>query len=291
MCILCDSMKSPRYLFKTAALLLILLPIAAHAQSTASNKPMTAAELQQIVPGLTPAEAQTLAKTGNVTSDYSGSIQARLAPPFAGKDAMIKDLASTDASVGIELLFQAPIPAKFRDRNDFWLQIYNIMRSISTLKGIEYYSDDRNAMRTFYYDAYVIPSPTEENTRLPDPLVTSIPAESSIYSYHKDSTFGDYAMKINYSAGPDPANPTYVRMSMTNETRMTYSIFPIVQPRHMQMDLVAIPRGDTMFFYGNFVVNTLTLFGLRDRVDTSFINRVKALYAWFSSEVKAHTPQ
>jgi len=291
MCILCDSMKSPRYLFKTAALLLILLPIAAHAQSTTSNAPMTAAELEQIVPGLTAAEAQTLATTGNVTSDYSGSIQARLAPSFAGKSAMIESLASTNATVGIELLFQAPIPPKFRARTDFWLQIYNIMRSISTLKGIEYYSDDRNAMRTFYYDAYVIPNPTFVNDRLPDPLVTSIPAESSIYSYHKDSTFGDYAMKITYTSDPGSGNPTFVRMAMTNETQMTYSIFPIVQPRHMQMDLVAIPRGNTMFFYGNFVVNTLTLFGLRDRVDSSFINRVKALYTWFSSEVKAHTPQ
>jgi len=261
----------------------------ASAQS-ASSQPVTAERLRQLVPGLTEAESQQLAKTGEVTADYSGSIKARIAPPFAGKEAMIRELQKTDATVGIELLFQAPIPKKYRERSDFWLETYNIMRSISTLKGIKYYSADRNMMRTFYYDAYAVPSPEKKYTRLPDPLVTSIPAKSHIYTYHKDSSFGNYVMSVNYTAGPEPQHPKYIRMALTNATEMYYSVFPIVAPWKLQIDLVAIPEGDTMLFYGNFVANTFTIFGLRDSIDVSFTNRVKALYNWFMREIQTHTP-
>ena len=252
---------------------------------------MTVDRLRALIPGLTQDEADQVINNGFVTADYSGSIQARIAPPFAGKDRMIRDLAKTDATVGIELLFQAPIPPKFRERNDFWLEIYNIMRSISTLKGIEYYSADRNIMRTFYYDAYAIPSPHKEHTRLPDPLVASIPAESHIYTYHKDSSFGNYVMSIDYTVGPNTEHPKYARMSMSNATTMYYSIIPIERPHKLQIDLVVVPEGDTMLFYGNFVANTMTLFGLRDSVDVSFTTRVEALYHWFMSEVRKNTPQ
>ncbi|HUX13040.1 MAG TPA: DUF6675 family protein [Spirochaetia bacterium] len=251
---------------------------------------MNADRLMQLVPGLTQSEAVTLAQTGAVTADYSGAISARIAPPFAGKDAMLKELNKTEATVGIELLFQAPIPKGYRDRKDFWLETYNIMRSISTLKGIKYYSADRNIMRTFYYDAYAVPSPEQEKTRLPDPVVSTIPASSHIFTYHKDSSFGNYVMSIDYTAGPDPQNPQYARMAMSNATTMYYSIIPIERPYKLQIDLVVVPVGDTMLFYGNFVANTLTLFGLRDSVDVSFTNRVKALYAWFMDEIRLNTP-
>jgi hypothetical protein len=251
--------------------------------------PMTVERIRSLIPGLTQSEAEQLMQKGVVTSDYSKSIQARIAPPFAGKQEMIKELGKTDATVGIELLFQAPIPVKFRERDDFWLEIYNIMRSISTLKGIKYYSADRDEMRTFYYDAYVVPSPEKKNVRLPDPLVGSIPASSHIYTYHKDSSFGDYVMSINYTAGPDPQHPKYARMAMSNATTMHYSIIPIEQPYKLQIDLVVVPVGDTMLFYGNFVANAYTIFGLRDSIDVSFTNRVKALYNWFMAEVTLHS--
>lgn len=259
-------------------------------RNVVDTAPMTVAKIRSLVPGLTQSEAEKLMQNGVITTDYSKSIQARIAPPFAGKQEMIKELAKTDATVGIELLFQAPIPVKFRERDDFWLEIYNIMRSISTLKGIKYYSADRNEMRTFYYDAYVVPSPDKKNTRLPDPLVGAIPAQSHLYSFHKDSSFGDYVMSINYTAGPDPQHPKYARMAMSNATTMHYSIIPIEQPYKLQIDLVVVPVGDTMLFYGNFVANAYTIFGLRDSIDVSFTNRVKALYNWFMGEVQKNTP-
>ncbi len=244
------------------------------------------ADLRRLVPGLTPQEAAQLAKTGEVISDYSGKIETRIAPPFSGVDAMVKDLEQTQGNVGLELLFTAQLPPGFRDRSDFWLKTYNAMRSVSTLKGIKYYSADRNQMRIFYYDAYAIPSPDKRNIRLPDPLVTSIPEKSHIYTFHKDSSFGNYVMDVNYDVGPTAADPKYIRMSLTNATTMFYTIVPIAAPKHLQIDLVVVPEGNTLLFYSNFIANSPSVFGLRKCIDESFSNRIKALFNWFYTELK-----
>lgn len=271
-----------------------ILAAQVYAQSTGSaNEPpsvpkaeLTAAQLQQYVPGLKEGEARRLAATGEILSDYSDAISTRLAPPFAGRDEMVNDLKQTDASVGLELLFTARLPGGFRQRPDFWLTVYNVMRSVSTLKGIEYFSADRNEMRTFYYDAYAIASPDSRNTPIPDPTVTSIPADSHIFTFHRDSSFGNYVMDVHYQVGPTVSNPDYIRMSLTNVTTMHYTVIPVAQPRHLQIDLIVVPKGDSLLFYSNFIANAPSIFGLRDKIDVSFSNRIKALFTWFTSELQ-----
>lgn len=283
------------YYFRFAlwAVLIVVPALAATAQATDSGAPngdpalsdVSVSQLQQYVPGITPAEARRLINGGEIMTDYSGGIDTRIAPTFSGRDAMVKDLQQTEANVGIELLFARQLPNGFRDRKDFWLTLYNIMRSVSTLKGIEYYSADRHRMRIFYYDAYAIASPDQRNTPLPDPVVSTLPTESHIYTYHKDSSFGNYVMDVGYDVGPTTDEPEYIRMSLTNVTTMFYTVVPVAQPRHLQLDLVVVPEGNTLLFYSNFIANAPNIFGLRDQIDISFSNRIKALFKWFTGEI------
>lgn len=244
-----------------------------------------ASELSTYVPGLTPKEAAALSADGMIESDYSGAIDTRLAPTFSGHDAMVQDLKQTDANVGIELLFQTRVPAALSGQSSLFLKMFNVMRSVSTLKGIEYYSADRHRMRTFYYDAYAIASPDKTGTPIPDPTVPSLPANSHIYTYHKDSSFGNYVMEVSYEVGPSTDNPDYIRMTLTNVTTMFYTIVPIAQPRHLQLDMVVVPKGNTLLFYSNFIANAPNIFGLRDQIDISFKNRIVALFDWFVKQL------
>jgi hypothetical protein len=184
-----------------------------------------------------------------------------------------------EPTIGVELLllFDPGIPNMLAEmqESDYHLRIYNVLRSISTLKGIEYYSASRQRMRTFFYDAYVIDSPDNRETRN-DPLVSSIPSNSTVYTYMKDSSLGNYVAQIRYHYHYD-----YFSMSIRNHTLLRRLIFPMVQPEKLNMFVLIVPQGSRLLFYGLSYVNASNIFGIADKKTASFYNRLLALFNWF----------
>ena len=70
------------------------------------------------------------------------------------------------------------------------LRIYNILLSMSTMKGTQYYSASRERMRTLFAESYVVDGPNRQN-RLPDPVVQEIPPTSKLTVLQEDLTFGE----------------------------------------------------------------------------------------------------
>ena len=117
-----------------------------------------------------------------------------LIPEIDAKERIINEIKEIDQTIGVEILLL------FKTNNDFFndpsgrdngnlVTLYNILQSISSLKGIEYYSASRERMRIFYHDAYVIDSP-EKKVKRDDPVMYNIPGESVLFAYFKDSSFG-----------------------------------------------------------------------------------------------------
>jgi len=259
-------------------------PAALFAQSNDSAQ--TLARITDFVPGLTANEAQKLASDGNVETTYEKKIETRLAPDFAGVTTIRNDLSKIKLVYGIEALYRVPIPESIRSNPDSWKILYNISRSISTLKGIQYYSASRQRMRIFYLKSYAISDPNSRKA-LADPRVSSIPDQSTIYAFQEDSSFGSYVMKVDYTVGPDSYDPNYLLMSLTNLTTMYYSIIPIIDPRSFQMHLSIVPHGDMLYIYGNSGVDTFTIGFLKDHINKSFTNRLKAISDWYVAQMKA----
>jgi hypothetical protein len=161
------------------------------------------------------------------------------------------------------------------------LQIYNILRSMSTMKGIQYYSASRERMRTLFAESYVVDGPAAEN-RLPDPVVQEIPAYSRLYAYQEDLTFGEniYSTEFHYSGD-------YFLLDTTNLTTMHYYFFPMVRPENSITLILLIPAGEQLLFYGATGAHTLRLLGLARSREDSFYNRLKAIYGWFSERMDA----
>lgn len=189
-----------------------------------------------------------------------------------------------DFSVGVETVYLIPWE-EISDsitglgKGDFSLKIYNILRSVSTLEGIEYYSASRERMRTLFAECWAIRGP-ENPERIPDPLVGSIPRRDSIFIHQKDLTFGKNISRIDFQN-----SDSNMRMGIVNLTTMTYMLFPIVGKENMSMQILVVPSREGILFYGLNTVKVLDLPIFYKKMESSFTNRMIALFHWFRGEL------
>jgi hypothetical protein len=189
-----------------------------------------------------------------------------------------------DPTLGVELLLLYSPPFYnthiYNDESLYHLSIYNILRSVSTLKGIQYYSASRKRMRVFFHDAYAIESPQKQK-RLEDPLVDEIPINETFYAFISDSSLGDYVAEAYYHYHYD-----YFALKLENLTTLWRFIFRLVEPRKLSMFVLLVPHEDSILFYGLTYINSPNPFGIIDAKTASFYNRLKALFNWFSGSME-----
>ena len=235
--------------------------------------------LRNIFPSLTRAERALLRDAGELTNFYSGAPNLRYRPNIAIWDELETRLGEGEPAVGIEVLFLYSLPDGWSQRPDAELTIYNTLRSVSTMQGILYFSASRGRMRTFYRRSYAIDDP-DRRRRVADPLVTTIPDHERIYILQEDLSFGENIYSVDYRH----QDGVFVA-EMVNLTTMHYAIFPVVQPRGVDILLTIIPTDEGILFYGTSGVEVLTLLGLEERARASFTNRIRALYNWFREQI------
>ena len=206
-----------------------------------------------------------------------------LFPNVPLKARVSSQVVATKPTIGVELLTLYKPRARDKGADEMGsmsetqhhLAIYNILRSTSTLKGIEYYSASRKRMRTYFHDAYTIASP-EDRTKIADQLVTSIPQNDTGYAWLSDSSLGQYAAAVEYHYHYD-----YFAMSISNVTTVWQFIIPLAQPGGLNMLVLIVPCDEEFLLYGLVFVDTPDAFGLAQAKIASFYNRLKALFAWF----------
>ena len=185
--------------------------------------------------------------------------------------------------IGIEISLASPVTEEaFTEEGR--LQIYNILRSVSTMERLEYYSASDEEMQVFYHESYVVEGP-DGDTRVPDPVVDAIPAESEIWAFQRDGSFGRNVQHLQYTAREDA-----FLVSIENETTMVYTIVPLVRPGNLRTFLLVRPTPEQgeLTFYGNLAVRVPAMFGMQERARSSFYNRIVALHDWFSEELRTH---
>lgn len=256
----------------TALLLATVQVVPAQADSSKTD---LSDRLQALLPQLTLAEIGELTRTGELALPYGlepdSDVSVRLAPAFAS--GIESDLRAIDPKIGVEVLFLVDAPPGV---NGVDAQLMTTLHSVSTMEGIEYYSASRERMRTLFHESYVIAGP-DDRTRRPDPVVETVPQSDLIHIFQRDSSFGRNVLELTYTAD-DGA----VRLRMRNLTRMLYQgIVPAVGPQELGLNLVVVPIGERVLFYGNSAARPISLLGMEARVQRSFYNRLVALYRWF----------
>lgn len=155
--------------------------------------------------------------------------------------------------------------------------ISEILRSVSRLEGLEYYSNSRNKMRTLYRKSYVVES-EENRIRQDDPREGSADG-LSIVVVQEDLTFGEYAYQYRYRQTGDT-----VAFFSTNIDSLFYGIFRIIRSGNLRIALVVHDLGDYLLVYNLTRADFLAVPGMEKKLNASFSSRADAVYTWFIDE-------
>jgi hypothetical protein len=153
--------------------------------------------------------------------------------------------------------------------------LFNQLLAISTLAGIQYYSESRKAMRIFYESSTVIDDPAKKKPQ-PDPAFTACPDSLTLYARQRDLTFGDNIYRFEYHTGAD-----IIFFTQENLSSMNYSIIPAIGKNKFRTVMAVIDAGDSLLIYSAAMAKAASLPGMGDRIGASFTNRVKAILKWF----------
>ncbi|MDR2923943.1 MAG: hypothetical protein LBU85_11470 [Treponema sp.] len=154
--------------------------------------------------------------------------------------------------------------------------LINQLLALSTLAGIQYYSESRKAMRIFYESSTVIEDPVKKKP-LPDPSFAVCPESLELYARQKDLTFGDNIYRFEYRTGPD-----IILFSQENISSMNAGIIPAIGRNKFRTVMAVIDTGDSLLIYAAAMAKAASLPGMGDRIGASFSNRVKAILKWFT---------
>lgn len=152
-----------------------------------------------------------------------------------------------------------------------------ILRSLSRLEGLEYYSNSRETMRTLYKHSYVVAS-EKNRTRIADPVAG--PADGlSVVAVQEDLTFGEYAYRYDYRQSSDTA-----AFFSTNIDSLKYGFIRIIKPGNLRIALLVHDLGDYILVYNLTRAEFLAVPGMEKKLNASFSSRADAVYGWFVNE-------
>ena len=144
-----------------------------------------------------------------------------------------------------------------------------LVTDVPSYAGIPYFSERKQKYYDLYTWAKIISSSQEGNTLVMEALFEMKP-------------FGEVTMRIESETGED-----FFWYESTNLTLMRYyDKFDCVKPENMKSLIVVFKNDDKWILYGAGAVKAPSIFFLRDRVDTSFMNRIKAFCAYFFAKME-----
>ena len=266
-----------RYLPTTAMAVLAL--------SLFSLSPGAALSLDDALPSMSASDRASLINEGELLRFHPDGVSPGLLPNTELTADVVRRIVAGDLNIGIEGLFFTPtdnLPSSYStmDSAERKLVLYNILQSVSTLEGLEYYSASRGEMRLLFEESWVIADPDDKEP-LPDRLAVSVPARESIFIHQKDKSFGSNESVMTFRAASD-----VFATDIINLTPMRYKgIIKVVDPENMQVHLIVVPVDEGLLLYGTMSAQTRNVKAFLDRARNSFTNRVVALTGWYKDRL------
>lgn len=158
-------------------------------------------------------------------------------------------------------------------------KLSNILCSVSSLKGLQYYSPSRKKMRLLYKDSYVVKKIETKGritySRLEDPI-DKVFDGLSLLVFQEDLTFGKNIYEFKYFL-----DDSGVSVIVSNTEPIYYSIFKALEAKDLNSMLVAYNVGDYLLLYTATRAKFKKIIGLETKVKNSFMARLDAMGKWF----------
>ncbi len=201
----------------------------------------------------------------------------RLVPAVDTASGFAAEVQESKATVGVEMLRIYSCPNQRFDDSQGRLSLLNAFASVSTLKGITYWSVRRKKEHVLFTDSYAVESPRNP-VKIPDPTFEELPGEYSLYSSQEDSSFGKHVYLTTFTNAPD-----HLWVKTLNLSSFSYLFFTIVPEKGFVSYSLLIPTETELLFYGVSLMRSS--FGdARARVD-SLMNRVIAVSNWLGTRL------
>jgi len=237
------------------------------------------ASLEDLVGSERAAVLRSAADVELITEVQQKAHIPRLLPRHRELELFITETqASLDPNLLVETisLYRKPNAAKWDEAVQ--TRLLNQLAALSTLSGIQYYSESRKTTRTFYETSRVIDNPTDK-TPLSDPVFNALPESFELYARQKDLTFGDNIYRYHYRTGAD-----FIVFLQENLTVMNSGIIPALGKNKLRSLIAVIDTGDSLLVYAVAMAKTVAFPGIGDRIGVSFVNRAKAILKWFNGQ-------
>ena len=211
------------------------------------------------------------------------NVELTLTPdtPFAKKGAECWNSSSVPnmVSENLFLVSKEELKAKSSDPEnaDFSMEnVSKIVRSISRMKGMQYFSNGDQKWETLYHQAYVCGSVEEKDKPLPDVLEGSADG-LKIHAFLEDNSFGKSVYSVEYSQSGQE-----VSFILTNAESWTYAFIKALNPGNVKISMDVIDNGDSYIVYMVLFAKHKTVPLLGDRIQKSLANRIDAIFNWFT---------
>jgi hypothetical protein len=212
----------------------------------------------------------------------------RLMPQNAELRQLVnRAITSVRPNMMVEILYLYRKPARYHTSAESWdntqrTGIFNQMLAISTLQGVQYYSSSRDQMRVFYEYSRVVDGPSSRNPR-PDPVYSQVPANLTLYTRQRDSTFGENVYRYEYITTRDT-----IFFTQENLTSLAYGIIPVIGRGNLRSVMAFYDCGDSLLIYAISLTNAFSVPGVSERISNSLSNRAEAILNWFVSRLNNH---
>ncbi len=154
-------------------------------------------------------------------------------------------------------------------------EISVILRNLSKMTGIQYYSTSREIWETLYTDVYTVNNPVEK-IKIEDPVNKGIENLVS-YVYQKDRSLSGTVYEFSYFKNE---NEVSFRGINTEDIMYKSFIFPIVRPENLVLTLIATDVGDSLVFYVLVQADVPKIPFVSERLARSFSSRADAIFKW-----------
>ncbi|MCR5724463.1 MAG: hypothetical protein K6G80_05180 [Treponema sp.] len=177
---------------------------------------------------------------------------------------IIKTMKDLNPNYTAEIIQVRP----YKGNEDLLSVIKSSLLNISDYTGIPYWSVRVQKWYELYDSATITKQETSGN-------------ETTVLADLEMSPFGIIHATIHLEEGKDS-----LYYDMTNQNKLRYhDKFDVIKPENMKSAISVFRDGDNWVLYAIGGVNTYKVFFLEDRVETSFINRIKTFCNFIFSKI------
>ncbi len=156
-------------------------------------------------------------------------------------------------------------------------EVAKILHSISSLEGIQYYSNTHEEWKTLYHKAGYIENPNSQKF-LPDSYYSG--TGKTYYCLLEDNSLGDCVFKINYLECSSAINAKFIIVKP-----ITFMGITGISPNNLDILLKVNKTENTVQFVIQIVAKYQTISFLESKLEKSLNARLDALYKWFIDEL------